>query len=97
MFPLIKEELKVIFGAKVQFDVTPKNKYNYKSSLIKIINEMKYSVLFNIVLLIGLTFNPVFLIFNFVWLIPLLISPILIYLIEKDDKHFIEPVFTTEI
>ena len=85
MFSLIKEELKVILGAKVQFDVTDKSSYDrHTPSLIQIIKEMKYGVLFNIALLIGLFRNPAFLIFNFVWLIPLLISPIVIYLMQKE-------------
>ena len=84
MFPLIKEELKVIFGAKVQFDITLKKKYEHKLSLVKIINEMKYGFLFNMVLIIGLFKNPVFLVYNFVWLIPLVLSPIVIYLIQEE-------------
>lgn len=87
MFSLIKEELKVIFGAKVQFDVTDKNRYHIpKSSIIQIIKEMKYGALFNIILLIGLIRNPAFLIFNFIWLIPLLISPLIICLMQKDES-----------
>jgi hypothetical protein len=87
MFSLIKEELKVIFGAKVQFDVTDKNRYHiHKSSIIQIIKEMKYGALFNIVLIIGLLRNLAFLIFNFIWLIPLLISPLIIYLMQKDES-----------
>jgi cellulose synthase/poly-beta-1,6-N-acetylglucosamine synthase-like glycosyltransferase len=87
MISLIKAELKTIVGAKVQFDVTDKNGYKYKLSLLQIIKGMGMGVLFNIVLLIGLIKNPVFLIFNFVWLIPFLLSPIVIYLVQKESEQ----------
>ena len=85
MFSLIKEELKVIFGAKVYFDVTDKNVNNkHALSLIQIIKEMRYGTLLNVALFIGVLRNPAILIFNFVWLIPLLMSPLIIYFIQKE-------------
>ena len=85
MFSVIKAELKTIIGAEVQFDVTDKSVYKNKLSLVQIIKGMGMGIWFNIVLIIGLIKNPVFLIFNFVWVIPLLISPVVIYLIQKGE------------
>lgn len=87
MYPLIKAEIETIFGGKIQFDVTEKNTHNNcrnRLTLVRIIKEMSVCILINILLFIGLTKNPIFLIFNFMWLAPLLMSPIVIYLIQKD-------------
>ena len=87
MYPLIKAELETIFGGKIQFDVTEKtthNNYEHKMTFVHIIKEMSVCILANILLLVGLTKNPIFLIFNFMWLAPLLMSPIVIYFIQRN-------------
>jgi len=84
MFPLMKEMLKTMLGGKIQFDVT--EKFRYKLSFIQIMKEMGIGAVINIFLLIGLIRNPLFLVFNFIWLVPLLISPIVVYFIQSKGE-----------
>lgn len=85
MFSILKGELKTILGQELYFEVTEKNRDFLKISLYQLIKEMRISVMFNIILTIGLIKNPIFLFFNFIWLIPFLLSPIIIYLTQNDD------------
>ncbi|HLB71672.1 MAG TPA: glycosyltransferase family 2 protein [Candidatus Methanoperedens sp.] len=84
MFPLLKAELGTITNAKITFEVTKKGEK--PSSIFQIIKEMRMSILFNIIILIGLINNPVFFFFNFVWLIPFLASPLIIYSFSE-NRH----------
>lgn len=82
MFPLIKEQIKTISGNKTIFDVTDKSKS--KISFFQMVKEYRFTNLFIIFILLGIVKNPLSLIFNFIWLIPLIVSPVIIYLIQKD-------------
>ena len=83
MIPLFREELKTILGEDLNFEVTEKNRNPRKISFFQLIRDMKIVILFNLALVFGLSQNPAFLIFNFIWLIPWLFSPIVIYLIQN--------------
>ncbi|HNY33364.1 MAG TPA: glycosyltransferase family 2 protein, partial [Methanothrix soehngenii] len=87
LFPLIYSELKMLYNGHIEFDVTQKGREKNKSTLMQIIQQMKLGVVFNLYLGIGLFKNPLFFIFNFFWLMPFLLSPISIYLIQRGDKN----------
>ena len=79
---IVKELIKTIFGKKVKFTITDKSKYT--PSPFQVLYEMKYSILLIAILLVGVTKNPIAFLFNFFWMIPFFISPLIIYLIQKD-------------
>jgi cellulose synthase/poly-beta-1,6-N-acetylglucosamine synthase-like glycosyltransferase len=81
LLPLVKSQIETIFGKKVTFDVTDKKRYNV--SLYHTFREMKYGVFLWVALLIGVIRNPITFIFNFFWLIPFMVSPLAIYIVQK--------------
>lgn len=82
LLPLIKSEIETIFGKKVIFDVTDKRRYDI--SLSHTFREMKYGIVLWVILLIGVIRNPITFIFNFFWLIPFIMSPLVVYFVQKD-------------
>jgi cellulose synthase (UDP-forming) len=82
MLSLIEAQIKTLLGAKVTFSVT--NKRKIKNNIVNETKNFKYNNLFVLIVLVGLIRNPMALIFNFVYLIPLIFSSMIIYLIEKD-------------
>jgi len=82
LLPLVKSQIETIFGKKVIFDVTDKRRYNI--SLSHTFREMKYGIFLWVILLIGIIRNPITFIFNFFWLIPFIMSPLVVYLIQKE-------------
>jgi membrane glycosyltransferase len=87
LFPLINSELKMLYNGHIEFDVTKKGRENNKYTLRQIIQQMKLGIIFNIYLGIGLLKNPLFFIFNFFWLMPFLLSPLSIHLIQRGEKN----------
>jgi cellulose synthase (UDP-forming) len=81
LIPLISGLLKASAGKKVYFQVTQKSKS--QPSLQKTFSAMGSMVAIWILLIFGVVQNPVSFIFNFFWLIPYLLSPFIIYLVEK--------------
>lgn len=81
---IIKEQLKVVLGEVPSFDVTSKNTAVY--SFRKGINQFMVTYLFIIIILIGVVRNPLSLFLNFIFLVPLLISPIVIWLISRNTS-----------
>jgi cellulose synthase (UDP-forming) len=82
MLPLIEAQLKTLLGAKVTFSVT--NKARGYDNMFKITKNSKYNSLFIIIVLAGLMRNPMAIVFNFIYLIPLIFSPLIINFIIKD-------------
>ncbi|MBM2813824.1 MAG: bcsA [Ignavibacteria bacterium] len=83
LFPLLKAVIKVLSGIKVKFTVTDKRVIN--KGFLQIVGEMKFSLIFLCFLLLGLIRNPVSLLFNFTWLIPFLISPVVLFFAQKNN------------
>lgn len=83
IIPLLKGLLSTIFGKKVYFNVTKKDIDPHELSLFQIIYQMKYPIVLSFIILLGITLNPIALIFNFFWIIPFLVTPFVIYSIQK--------------
>jgi cellulose synthase/poly-beta-1,6-N-acetylglucosamine synthase-like glycosyltransferase len=83
MFPLVWEQLKTLLGGEVQFTVTKPRESVCDMSLRQIAGDMRWTLLFGAVIALGLVRNPLALLFNFVWIVPLLLSPIVIYSISR--------------
>lgn len=81
LIPLISGLLKAGIGRKVYFQVTRKLKS--PPTLYNTFSAMGVMVPIWILLILGVIQNPVSFIFNFFWLIPYLLSPLIIYLVEK--------------
>lgn len=84
IYPLLKAEIKTFFGERVKFEVTEKERDEIHLSFVQVIKAMDFGVLFIVFLSIGLIKNPLFLIFNYFWIIPILSSPIVIYLLQEN-------------
>jgi cellulose synthase/poly-beta-1,6-N-acetylglucosamine synthase-like glycosyltransferase len=82
MLPLIRAQIETFLGGKATFNVT--NKRNENTNIFRTIRDFKYTNIFILIVLIGLIRNPLALVFNFVYLIPLILSPFIVYAIEKD-------------
>lgn len=85
LFPIIKAQILTVIGKKSTFEVTPKIGHRVKFS--DILNEMKYSIILIVFLIIGIIRNPISLVFNFFWVVPFVASPIILYLICCRDKN----------
>jgi len=83
MFLLTKSVLKTLLGEKVRFEVTKKGFEDSRLSFMQILKRMDFGLFLNLLLLIGIINNPLFLFFNYLWTIPLLLSPIVIYLLQE--------------
>lgn len=84
MFPLIIAQAKaMLLRERHVFTITEKGgKRGIKFS--ELIKEMKYTLFLSAVLAIGSVRNPLSLVLNFAWLIPLFLSPLILYLYVKD-------------
>jgi hypothetical protein len=89
LIPLIYNELKFIITKNLRFEVTTK-RYQRKGTFIETLKEMKTSLIFNSIAIIGIIRNPIYILFNFIWLIPFLFSPLLIYISEKSNTNLPE-------
>jgi len=77
MLPLVKAQLKTVFEKKQTFEVTKKG-YS-KASLFEILREMKFNLLFAVLLIIGAIRNPLAFLFNWFWFLLYFASPLVIY------------------
>ena len=82
IYPLTKSVINTLLGKKVLFEVTDKSWT--KQSLSEIMHDMRHIILFMIIVLIGILRNPVAILFNILWLIPLFITPFTLYSIQKN-------------
>lgn len=88
--PLICSQLKVLMGKQHQREMV--NYETLEVPLPVIFKEMKLSIVIIILLVRGIVRNPEVFIINFPWLIPIFISPIILYLWQypssSQNKHF---------
>lgn len=79
---IIRAQSRTALGQKVIFDVTEKT--DAKMSLAQTISCFKGTNLFIIAIILGIVRNPLSLAFNFIWLMPLLTSSLVIHLAHSD-------------
>ena len=98
--PLIWSQFRVLLGKQHKRELV-----NYETSevpLLVIFREMRLSIGIIILLVMGAVRNPVVFIINFPWLIPILISPIILYLWQfptssQEDYHFKKQTFSKQL
>jgi cellulose synthase/poly-beta-1,6-N-acetylglucosamine synthase-like glycosyltransferase len=82
MLDIMKAQAKTALGQKVIFDVT--EKIDVRMSFVETVRCFKGTNLFILIVVFGIMRNPLSLVFNFIWLAPLLASSIVIHLAHKD-------------
>jgi cellulose synthase/poly-beta-1,6-N-acetylglucosamine synthase-like glycosyltransferase len=83
LYDIVEAMIKTKLGNKVAFEVTDKT--DGKGSLPKSTKGFKNINLLTLIVLIGLLRNPLSILFNFTWLIPLLLSSVIIYIIQIEE------------
>jgi hypothetical protein len=78
---LVKELIKTLFGCKTVFSVT--NKRDQINQDINIFNEFYISTAFFVIVVIKIINSPFIIIYNFIWIVPFLLSPAIIYFIHR--------------
>jgi cellulose synthase/poly-beta-1,6-N-acetylglucosamine synthase-like glycosyltransferase len=78
---IIKELIKTVFGYKTIFIVT--NKLYEENQNKSIFIDFYFSTIFFVIVFLKVIYSPLIVIHNFLWLIPLLLSPAIIYIIER--------------
>jgi cellulose synthase/poly-beta-1,6-N-acetylglucosamine synthase-like glycosyltransferase len=82
MIDIIKAQILTILGKKVVFDVTDKSSGpGSAKEQMKGLQKINFLIL---VVIIGMIRNPISILFDFVWLIPLLLSSIIIYILQQE-------------
>jgi hypothetical protein len=82
MIDIIKAQILTILGKKVVFDVTDKSSGpGSTKEQMKGLQKINFLIL---VVIIGMIRNPISILFDFVWLIPLLLSSIIIYILQQE-------------
>jgi hypothetical protein len=77
-FYVAKELFRAIIKLEVNFEVTDKKKTTFS-----MLRDFGMPNLFTILILIGILYNPISLILNFLWIFPIILSPIMILLTRK--------------
>ena len=85
VFPLLFAIIKTFLGEKVRFTVTDKR--NVQTSFPKIAREMNLSLFFIGFLSIGIIRNPVSLLLNFIWFVPYVFSPLILYKTQRGSAN----------
>jgi cellulose synthase/poly-beta-1,6-N-acetylglucosamine synthase-like glycosyltransferase len=94
--PMVYHQLKVLFGSKVVFEVTPKKKSNSLfTGFIK--SNSGHIVLTGILLIGALTFNPISIVYNAFWLSFMVLAPIVIWKWQNTPSGHIDPVKTVKM
>lgn len=81
LIPLNKAMIETALGKKAVFIVTDKKKYSV--SLIRIFRDLGPGLILWGILVIGSFYNPLSFIFNFFWIIPFIVSPVTLYLTQR--------------
>jgi cellulose synthase/poly-beta-1,6-N-acetylglucosamine synthase-like glycosyltransferase len=81
LLPLIKGLLETLMGQKVVFTVTDKSPRHSTNDTR--FSHTNYYLPLWILLIIGVMQNPLSFVFNFFWLVPFLLTPFILYLIQK--------------
>jgi hypothetical protein len=79
--PLLKGQMLVLLGKRPKWEAL-----NREPSVItarSLLKEMRLSMLILVVILVGLVRNPLAIAFNFPWLVPLILSPFVLYLWQR--------------
>ena len=85
MIDIIKAQVLTVLGKKVVFDVTDKSTGSgSKKEKMKDLRKINLLIL---IVIIGMIRNPVSILFDFVWLIPLLLSSIIVYILQQDETE----------
>ena len=86
MVPLSIAQLAMLFSSrKMEFDVTDKT--TSKASFRGLIREMRWGILLVSMVVLGLIRNPAALLWNWPWLLPFVISPVVIHLVQRDSRE----------
>jgi hypothetical protein len=83
MIDIIKAQFLTILGKKVVFDVTDKS--SGPGSTKEQMKGLRKINLLIIIVIIGMIRNPISILFDFVWLIPLLLSSVIIYILQQEE------------
>ncbi len=81
VFYVIGGQIRSLFGKKAAFVIKQKNWY--QASLWEIFKEMKWTMLVNIIIAVGLIWNPVARFVHVFWYIPLFLSPLIVYWVQN--------------
>jgi hypothetical protein len=84
MIDIIKAQFLTVLGKKVVFDVTDKS--SGPGSTKEQMKGLQKVNLLIILVIIGMIRNPISILFDFVWLIPLLLSSVIIYILQQEEK-----------
>lgn len=76
MIPVIVAQTRVLFGARPSFTITGGLERISSPRLIDIISQMRPTLGFILIIVIGIIRNPLSLGLNFLWMIPLILSPL---------------------
>jgi hypothetical protein len=79
--PLLKAQFMLVTGKQHRREMV--NHPSPKIPLLVLLNEMKFSIVILSVLILGLVQNPIALLFHFPWIIPFLISPLILYVWQQ--------------
>lgn len=88
MFDIIIAQVRTIGGQKVTFDVTDKG--SSRATFVDTLKYFKDINIFIILVIIGILRNPLSLILNIIWLVPLIASPFVIYLAHERTQELDE-------
>lgn len=85
MFHIVKAICLFFLGVRPTFQVTEKT--SSRTQPKQFIKDIIPLLIFNIILIIGVLRNPLSLIFSFPWLIPLVITPAVAYVLDSQNEH----------
>ncbi|MFN3283059.1 MAG: glycosyltransferase, partial [Pseudothermotoga sp.] len=84
MFHIVKAIYLSLLGVRPTFQVTEKTSSRMQPR--QFIKDIIPVLIFNVILIIGVLRNPMSLIFGFPWLIPLVITPVVVYVLTFQNE-----------